>query len=102
MYGELEKGTRVTGRPKLNYRDVLKRDLRSSDINLQTWEQSAIDCTAWRQVVQVGVSASEAKRAEASPEKIPTGPNAKEYRCQGCSRDCHSEFGLFSHRRACK
>jgi hypothetical protein len=66
LYGELEKCTRVPGGPKFNYRDVLKRDLRSSDINLQTWEHSAMDCTAWRQTDHAGVSACEAKRAEAS------------------------------------
>ena len=69
MYGELEQGTRAAGRPKLNYRDVLKRDLRSTDINIQTWEQSATDRPAWRQIVHAGISAPEAKRAEASLEK---------------------------------
>jgi hypothetical protein len=34
MYGNIEQGTRATGRPKLKYRNVLKRDLRSTDINI--------------------------------------------------------------------
>ena len=108
-YGELEQGTRATERPKFNYKDVLKRDLRSTDINILTWEQSATDRTAWKQIVHAGIFAHEAKRAEASLEKRqrrkdpkpPAGENTWEYRCRGCSRDCHSEIGLFSHRRVC-
>ena len=53
----------------LNYMNVFKHNLRSSDTKLQNWEQSAMDHTAWRQIVHAGVSASDAKRIEAFQDK---------------------------------
>lgn len=110
LYGELEIGTRATGRPLLNYRDVLKRDLRTANIDLQTWEESAKDRTSWRRIVHAGLSASEEKRATDSLERRKKrkdksqteGHATSAYRCHGCSKDCHSRIGLLSHGRRCK
>ena len=34
LYGELATDTRPTGRPKLRYKDVLKRDLKDCDVGV--------------------------------------------------------------------
>ena len=38
LYGELEKGTRKTGRPFLRFKDVCKRDMKSAVIDIERWE----------------------------------------------------------------
>ena len=38
LYGELAKGKRLVGRPKLRSKDVCKRDMKSTGLNVETWE----------------------------------------------------------------
>ena len=48
LYGELKNATRPVGRPKLRFKDCLKRDLTSFDIDHASWEVQAQDRPAWR------------------------------------------------------
>ncbi len=59
LYSELEEGTRPTGRPKLRFKDVCKRDLKLCDISSDQWESIADDRAAWRHAVKQGVKQAE-------------------------------------------
>ena len=48
LYGELAEGKRSRGRPRLRYRDVVKRDLKSFNICHEDWEHRASDRARWR------------------------------------------------------
>ena len=41
LYGELAEGTRPVGRPRLRFKDVCKRDMKTCHINTNTWEACA-------------------------------------------------------------
>ena len=111
LYSELEEGTRPTGRPKLRFKDVCKRDLKLCDISSDQWEHYAVDRDDWRHAVKQGVKRAEeawletttAKRArhkERKQRQIAQPPT--QHLCLTCGRDCHSRLGLHSHSRACK
>ena len=61
LYGELAPGSRPVGRPILRYKDVCKRDMKSTEINPDLWEAAAADRSNWRRVVQTGVERVEAR-----------------------------------------
>jgi len=42
LYGQLPSAPRPVGRPKLRYKDFLKRDLKALNINTENWEQLAL------------------------------------------------------------
>ena len=54
LYGELATGTRSRGRSKLRFKDVCKRDVKSCNINTETWEASADDRTTFHKDWTVG------------------------------------------------
>ena len=48
LYGELEIGKRSKGRPLVCFKDVCNRDLKSAEISIQTWGDTALDQNAWK------------------------------------------------------
>ena len=50
MYGELDKGTRPVGRPKLRYKDTCKSVLKSGRI-LDRWQDLVVDRPLWRRTI---------------------------------------------------
>ena len=52
FYSELAASPRPRGRPKLRYRDVLKRDLTAFDIPLSSWEEMTQERLLWRDRLQ--------------------------------------------------
>ena len=48
LYSELVVGKRNRGRPKLRFKDVCKRDLKSLNITTDEWEWLANDRAKWR------------------------------------------------------
>jgi len=112
LYGQLTEGSRPCGRPTLRYKDVCKRDMKSADINPNTWEGTAANRSAWRQTSRAGIITAEQKRLDSWAVKrekrkssMTTASDkpqvSSSYVCIKCSRDCHSRIGLFSHSRAC-
>ena len=59
LYGQLGAGSRAQGRPKLRFRDVCKIDLKSLDIDVNTWEDLAADRSRWRHELHTGLARSE-------------------------------------------
>lgn len=54
FYGELANSPRPRGRPKLRFKDVLKRDLTAFNIPTATWETVAHDRELWRSTLSSG------------------------------------------------
>ena len=64
MYGELQQGNRMVGRPRKRYKDSLKDALKSCNVPLQSWETRAEDRASWRTAIHTGVQSFEAGRTE--------------------------------------
>ena len=109
LYGELTSGSRPVGRPMLRYKDVCKRDIKSAEINPDSWEAAAVDRSNWRHMVGTGVRRAEARREELWHDKrerqraraasAPSPPTS--YSCSNCNKDCLSRIVLYSHGRRC-
>ena len=54
LYGELQLGRRGVGRPKLRFKDCIKRHLNT---NRQDWEQQAKKRPLWKSIVSQTASA---------------------------------------------
>lgn len=115
FYGELAKGKRPVGRPHLRFKDVLKRDLKATNIRLQDWETVAQDRDQWRASTKRQLSlsedaiqqdAAEKRRKRKAAGSAPTAPvqflpNPNHFPCSQCGRICLSRIGLHSHFRSC-
>ena len=55
LYGELATGRRPVGRPALRFKDVCKRDLKLTGIDMGNWESLAADRNGWCSAVNNGV-----------------------------------------------
>ena len=109
LYGELSRGGRGTGRPKLRFKDVLKRDMKDLNIDTNSWESIAADRPQWKATLTKQLQSGEETRHQAAAEKrkrrkacalaVPTSSN---YLCATCRKDCQSRIGLFSHSRRCR
>ena len=108
-YVQLTIGSRPTGRPMLRCKDACKRDMKSSNINANTWEQSVANRSNWCQSIYAGIILAEEKKANMWSDKrtrrtaaatlsvsLPSSFLYSKY-----SRYCHSMISLFSHSRFC-
>ena len=109
FYGELTKGKRGTGRPKLLYKDSLKANLKKCNIDYETWEKQAADRAKWRTTINKKVKESEQTRRKTKEDKraaVKLRPSAASsdttVACPVCSRICASNFGLRSHMKVHK
>ena len=108
LYGELAYGKRSIGRPQLRYRDVVKRDMKTVDINTESWESLAANRFKWREALTKHLKSGEEKLTQAATERRIRRKQSDsldrpetEHRCSLCNKDCHSRIGLFSHRPRC-
>ena len=108
MYGEVADAKRPTGRPKLRFSDVCKRDMNECGIDCDSWEKTAEDRPAWRTCVRKGVAARDASWVEEQQRKRDTrkattalAPADDSFVCPTCSRACRSRIGLLSHQKKC-
>ena len=103
FYGELAIGSRKTGRPRLRYKDVCKRDMKSASIETADWERLAHDRSIWRSTVREGTRNADMRRREEQAKKRDRRKGRilaqSQYICSICMRDCHSRVGLLSHAR---
>ena len=111
LYGELASGKRPRGRPQLRFKDSLKRDLNTTSIDPDDWENLADDRTTWKQVVRKGVKEGEEQRKKLLEEKRQqrkerqnsraSSSSQSDFVCKACGRDCQARIGLLSHSRRC-
>ena len=110
LYGELGTGARCRGCPQLCYKDVCKHDMKACNIDTDLWEAFADDRTLWKEQVSQGLKRGEAAFQEINDERWARRTarhqqdhqkphQASVFTCQGCSRDCKSRIGLYSHTR---
>ena len=52
LYSQLCEGKRNQGRPRLTFKDVVKRNTRHPQINLKSWQTMAGYRAAWRSVIK--------------------------------------------------
>ena len=74
LYGELVQGKCPIGRPQLWYKDICKLELKALGMDLNRWETLTSERSAWRQVVQHGLSQFKetlVQQAKANPA-VPT------------------------------
>jgi hypothetical protein len=64
LHSVLKEGTRPIGRPRLRYKDVLKRDLRDFNINTTTWTSTCSDRVMWRYKLHEGMKSDKAANLE--------------------------------------
>ena len=107
FFSELDHGSRTRGRPLLRYKDTLRQAMTACAIDLSQWTSLAVDRSAWRGKIRMGVKQFEARRlTELDSQRIarkargtqPIDPlNAAV--CTVCGRVCRSTFGLRSHMK---
>ena len=51
LFSQLSTGCRNRGRPKLRYKDTVKRHLKAKDIDVDSWYTQAQDRTSWRSMI---------------------------------------------------
>ena len=64
LYCQLAAGHRQVGRPTLRFRDVCKRDMRTTGIDHNKWEAAAEDRATWRSTVRKGIERGEERRRQ--------------------------------------
>ena len=110
LYGELTTGARCRGHPKPHFKGICKHDMKTCNIKTESWEALADNRILWMQEVSQGLkkwkSAIQEKNDERWSRRTPSQqqdhPNphqASVFTCQGCSQDCKSRIGLYSHTR---
>ena len=48
LYSQLPDGQRPRGRPRLRYKDTIKRNLKKRDIDTNSWKSLALQRDVWR------------------------------------------------------
>ena len=96
LYGEWVQGNCPRGRPQLRYKDICKRDLKALEMDLNRWETLTSECSAWRQVVHLGLSQFEETLVQQAEAKRQSWKQQNQGAGQGtgctslqCRRDCH-------------
>ena len=52
LYSQLPDGQRPRGRPRLRYKDTIKRNLKKGDIDTNSWKSLALQRDVWRDTVK--------------------------------------------------
>ena len=107
LYGQLSGAKRRPGGQRKRYKDQLRVNLQTCDIDPKRWEALAADRSSWRALFHNAVDNFEEQRTEAIKTKRiarKSGASANltstSYTCDICGRVCRSRIGLFSHRKS--
>ena len=103
LFGELAEGKCPAGRPQLRFKDICKRDLKSMNIDTNSWETLAKDRSAWRGAVINGLDTFEETLTSNTEEKRRRRKMKQQegHKDPTCGKDCHSRIGLSSRSRRC-
>ena len=104
FYGELAVGKRKQGGQKLRYKDVIKRHMKNTNIEDDTWEEKAANRSVWRGFVRSSISAIEERRLQdyaRSHARRHAAVTQSAFHCICCGKACRSRAGLVAHQRAC-
>ena len=103
---EARDGSRKLGHPLLRYSDNCKCNMKLLEMNVDTWEECALQRSLWKENVTKGAKRYEQaliQRKEATRQKRiqllascdVNDDNA--FICEHCNKCCHSRIGLFCH-----
>ena len=108
LYSQLDSGHRNVGRPLLRYKDRLKYNLKATNIDHVSFEETAIDRDDWRSACYDGImdnAASNIAKLRETRERnkisaaIPAIYSSNPHSCTVCGLLCKSLAGLKSHLR---
>ena len=103
LYGELVNGSRSRGGQKKRYKDSLKVSTKLFHIEPDTWEDLALDRSAWRSSVKRGAKLHEENRISLAKQKrAKRKERSREASAAAhpeCGRTFHARNGLVSHLR---
>ena len=103
LYGQMKEGHRDQGRPFKRYKDTLKANLKSCNIDVNSWEATAHDRALWRYQCAQGTKDFEVNRAAAIQAKKERrkqrSASVDSFPCSICGRSCESRIVLHSHMR---
>lgn len=108
FYGQLKEGKQSRGGQKKRYEDILKATLKSSSIDVKTWETLGQERNTWRSLMHQGVEYFEQHRRKQAAEKRtgrktwvlqPKSPLPIGLSCPHCNKICTTMIGLFSQLR---
>jgi hypothetical protein len=104
LYGELRSGRRSVGGQKLRYKDVIKRQLKNIESDVNTWERDAKDRDVWKGIVAQSVTRIEESRMEEYKRRRQSrhGTLESNIQCNKCGRCFISNAGRAAHIRADK
>jgi len=97
LYGELAMGQRSISHLHLRFKDVCKRDMRTLDINTESWEDLAADGGNWRSTLHKQLMLDDEKLIvmadkQRARRKDPTTRPKTTHRCDLRDGDCHSDW----------
>lgn len=69
LYGELASGRRPARQPQLHYRNVVRCDVKSVDINTESWESLAAIRSKWRGTLTKHLKSREEKLKQVTMER---------------------------------
>ena len=52
LYSQLQEGKRNQGRPRLRFKDTIKRNMKKLDIDRSTWQKMASSRDGWRRLIR--------------------------------------------------
>ena len=99
LYGELAEGRRKVGGQKLRFKDVIKRHMKSMNLDIHNWEQQVTDRSKWRSSLHKGRETIHQKLTAASDLRHYRRNNPGSHECITCERAFHTERGLLQHQR---
>ena len=108
LYSEARDGSRKQGHPLLRYSDNSKCNMKLLDMNVDTWEECALQRSLWKENVTKGAKRYEQaliQRKEATRQKrmqLLASCDANDDNaciCEHCNKRCRSRIGLCSRMR---
>ena len=100
FYGQLKEDSRTAGGQKLRFKDTLKSNLKSCNIDISNWESYASNRSLWRSYCTKSLDHFEDQRLKNTPTKKQerkTIAKSGNFTCDVCGRSCMARIGLWRH-----
>ena len=108
FYAELARSKHPQHKPRKRYKDGLKSNLKDADIDVNTWEATAVDHGAWWELVKTGCGPLHVKRLECAKlkralrkgnlENLPC--DHANWICEMCGHALLSRVGYVNHMKS--
>ena len=105
FYGQLKEGSRTAGGQKLCFKDTLKSNMKSCNIDISNWESYASDRCLWRSYCKESLDHFEDQRLKTLQQKRQeqkTISKSGNFTCDVYGRFCMARIGLWRHKQSHK